>query len=98
MYIQMYRTDRRLGAKDDQLLIWHVREQIVLFGLSRAANSAPVNTGTSLTGTFGGCSPAIGSGISSWAASHVKKLLQAPRLDFGLSEPVNLIPILTPCH
>ena len=44
---------------------------------SSRASSAPVNTGTSLSVTRGGCRPAIGSGSRSSAASHLKNCCRA---------------------
>ena len=44
---------------------------------SSRASSSGVKTGTSLSVTRGGCSPAIGSGSSSSAASHLKKCCKA---------------------
>ena len=38
-------------------------------------SSSPEKTGTGLSGTRGGFSPAIGSGISSSTASHLKNFL-----------------------
>jgi hypothetical protein len=44
---------------------------------SSRSSSSPVNTGTGFSGTRGGLSPAIGSGTSSSAASHLKNCCSA---------------------
>jgi hypothetical protein len=44
---------------------------------SKSASSLPVKTGTSFPVTFGGCSPAIGSGRSSSADSHLNNCCSA---------------------
>jgi len=67
-------VERARGYNADPARLLTITEIVVFCSRGR---SPAANTGTGLSGTCGGLSPAIGSGISSSAASHLKNCCKA---------------------